>query len=34
MTTRVYLQAMAIMDVAHGKDNFYLKELRKEIAQK
>ncbi|CAJ1078026.1 N-lysine methyltransferase SMYD2-B [Xyrichtys novacula] len=27
-------KAMAIMEVAHGKDHFYLKELRKEMAQK
>ncbi|KAM6906622.1 N-lysine methyltransferase SMYD2-like [Lycodopsis pacificus] len=27
-------KAMAIMEVAHGKDHFYLTELRKEMAQK
>ncbi|XP_072217900.1 N-lysine methyltransferase SMYD2-like [Leuresthes tenuis] len=27
-------KAMAIMEVAHGKDHHYIKELRKEIAQK
>ncbi|XP_028252725.1 N-lysine methyltransferase SMYD2-B [Parambassis ranga] len=27
-------KALAIMEVAHGKDHFYLTELRKEIAQK
>lgn len=30
----VCLQAMAIMEVAHGKDHFYLTELRKEMTQK
>uniref|UniRef100_A0A672HZB1 [histone H3]-lysine(4) N-trimethyltransferase n=1 Tax=Salarias fasciatus TaxID=181472 RepID=A0A672HZB1_SALFA len=31
---RALKKAMAIMEVAHGKDHLYLKELRKEITQK
>ncbi|XP_041660665.1 N-lysine methyltransferase SMYD2-B [Cheilinus undulatus] len=34
MGVSILKKAMAIMEVAHGKDHFYLKELHKEIAQK
>ncbi|CAK6980170.1 N-lysine methyltransferase SMYD2-B-like isoform X2 [Scomber scombrus] len=34
MGLNAFKKAMAIMEVAHGKDHLYLKELRKEMAQK